>query len=271
MPAPPPLKPAPGLFHGCYDCVQRETEFVVRDHLLVHLLSGHMQVFVAGAQHHYQVGDTFLITRHQLLKATKHPAADAPFSSVSITLDQATLREQGAVSPGAGVQGSATKPIVRLPAHPLLAELARAVVAYQAGPAVPGWPLLKVREALLLLLHLRPDLEPVLFNFSEPGKIDLQRFMMQHYSFNVELRQFAYLTGRSLATFKRDFEKLFHTTPSRWLHQKRLEEAHYLLQVRQRRPSEVYLEVGYENLSHFTTVFKKQFGYSPSRVPGLTN
>lgn len=35
--------------------------------------------------------------------------------------------------------------------------------------------------------------------------------MRQHFRFNVELKQLAYLTGRSLATFKRDFEASLNT------------------------------------------------------------
>jgi AraC-like DNA-binding protein len=47
--------------------------------------------------------------------------------------------------------------------------------------------------------------------------------------FNMPLEKFAYLTGRSLSSFKRDFNKAFNTTPQRWLTQKRLELAHYEL------------------------------------------
>lgn len=65
--------------------------------------------------------------------------------------------------------------------------------------------------------------------FSEPGKINLEAYMNQNYKFNVDINRFAYLTGRSLATFKRDFEKIFHIPPNRWLQQKRLDDAYYLI------------------------------------------
>jgi AraC-like DNA-binding protein len=32
------------------------------------------------------------------------------------------------------------------------------------------------------------------------------------------------------------------------------------------KPSDVYLEVGFENLSHFSNSFRQQFGYSPSSL-----
>jgi AraC-like DNA-binding protein len=36
--------------------------------------------------------------------------------------------------------------------------------------------------------------------------------------------------------------------------------------VQKRKAADIYLEVGFENLSHFSYAFKKQFGYSPSMV-----
>jgi AraC-like DNA-binding protein len=125
---------------------------------------------------------------------------------------------------------------------------------------------LKQKEAILLLLKLVPAFKNVLFDFSEPGKIDLEAFMEKNYHFNVQLKRFAYLAGRSLATFKRDFEKIYHTTPSRWLQQRRLQEAYHMIKEQKKAPSEVYLELGFENLSHFSFAFKKAHGIVPSKI-----
>ncbi len=125
---------------------------------------------------------------------------------------------------------------------------------------------MKVKEAVLVFLGANPGLRQLLFDFSEPGKIDLAAYMNEHYQYNGDLQHFAYLTGRSLSTFKRDFEKIFHTTPSKWLLQKRLEDAHYLLKEKKLSASEVYLEVGFKDYSHFYVAFKKLFGMAPSMV-----
>jgi AraC-like DNA-binding protein len=109
-------------------------------------------------------------------------------------------------------------------------------------------------------------LQPVLFDFGQPGKIDLEVFMRQHFRCNVGLPQLAYLTGRSLATFKRDFTRVFQTSPSRWLYRQRLGEAYYLLQQENKRPSDVYQEVGFESLAHFSHAFTQLFGHNPSSV-----
>ncbi|WP_197933121.1 helix-turn-helix domain-containing protein [Spirosoma aureum] len=90
--------------------------------------------------------------------------------------------------------------------------------------------------------------------------------MDKNFMFNMTMEKFGYLTGRSLTTLKRDFKKAFNTTPQKWLTQKRLERAHYQLTRKKRKPVEVYFEVGFESLSHFSFAFKKQFGYSPDSL-----
>ncbi|MGX5856573.1 helix-turn-helix domain-containing protein [Dyadobacter jiangsuensis] len=69
-----------------------------------------------------------------------------------------------------------------------------------------------------------------------------------------------------MSTFKRDFQKTFGTNPGNWLKKKRLEEAYFQINRQSRKPSDVYLEVGSEDLSHFLYAFKKEFGRAPSEL-----
>ena len=55
-------------------------------------------------------------------------------------------------------------------------------------------------------------------------------------------------------------------TPAKWLKQKRLDEAYYLLKEKKFKTTDVYAEVGFEDLSHFSFVFKKHFGINPSSI-----
>nr|WP_251372421.1 AraC family transcriptional regulator [Rheinheimera oceanensis] len=93
--------------------------------------------------------------------------------------------------------------------------------------------------------------------------------MVRNFTFNVSASQFAFLTGRSLSTFKRDFKTVFNDTPGNWIRKKRLEEAYFLMSTKGEKPSDIYLDLGFENLSHFSFAFKKMFGVNPKDLARL--
>ena len=70
-------------------------------------------------------------------------------------------------------------------------------------------------------------------------------------------------TGRSLATFKRDFKKISELTPQKWLIKRRLEAAHDILKTDNKKISDICFEVGFKNLSHFSKLYKEKYGTSP--------
>jgi AraC family transcriptional regulator, exoenzyme S synthesis regulatory protein ExsA len=127
---------------------------------------------------------------------------------------------------------------------------------------------IKREELLIILLQNQPELAGIFFDYGAPEKINLEEFMNRNYTFNVSTERFAYLTGRSLSGFKRDFKTTFNDTPGHWLVQKRLQEAHFLMEKKGKKPSEIYLDLGFEDLSHFSFAFKKLFGLAPTELIG---
>lgn len=158
---------------------------------------------------------------------------------------------------------SVTQKIRSFDKHPLLESCLASLIPYfDVQEKFPeNIASLKITEAISILRTIDKDIDNSLANFEEPYKTDLSSFMEKNFMFNMPLEKFSYLTGRSLTTFKRDFHKIYNTTPQRWLTQKRLELAHYQLTEKNKKPVEVYLEIGFENLSHFSYAFKKQFIY----------
>lgn len=69
----------------------------------------------------------------------------------------------------------------------------------------------------------------------------------------------------SISTFKREFEKHYATSPIKWFQNKRLEHAHYLMNKEQKSSSDIYLEIGYENLSSFIKAYKSKYGMTPKQ------
>lgn len=59
--------------------------------------------------------------------------------------------------------------------------------------------------------------------------------MERNYTQDMTLKEFAIYTGRSLATFKRDFAEISDLTPQKWSIQKQLEKAYTLICEQKKR------------------------------------
>jgi AraC-like DNA-binding protein len=82
----------------------------------------------------------------------------------------------------------------------------------------------------------------------------------------INIEEFAKLSGRSLAAFKREFEQYFHTSPRKWINQQRLKRANEMLRYTSLNVSEIASECGYENVSHFIRIYKNGFGETPNET-----
>jgi AraC-like DNA-binding protein len=255
-----------------YSCVSKrmvEGELFIRQHVIDYIISGSSEVHFGGKSHLFKAGDFRFAIKNRLSKFVKQPPQGDEYRSVSICIDHDTLLElKDQFRRNITADSRQYHNVFLLKPNHLFKNYIDSLLPYlEYGQHMAGELVkVKVKEAILVFVAANPELKDLLFDFSEPGKIDLQAYMDEHYHYNGDLQHFAYLTGRSLSTFKRDFEKIYHTTPSRWLLQKRLEDAHYLLKEKKIKASEVYLEVGFKDYAHFFVAFKKLFGLSPSMV-----
>lgn len=249
-----------------YQKVQ-STEHFFPEHALGIMLSGESQYFTNEETFVMKEGAICLMRRNQLFKKLKNlgPNGD-PIALISIFLDQKSLHQYAKHNNILKQSAYKGTPMIDLTGNAFLKGFFDSLLPYINDPKKLTAKIaeLKTCEAIELLLQTGNVFQNFLFDFQEPHKIDLEAYMNHNYKYNIPLSSFAKLTGRSLSTFKRDFTKKFDTTPEKWLQQKRLEQAHFLISKKKQRPSEVYLEVGFENLSHFSFAFKKQYGYSPS-------
>ncbi|MCS3869302.1 AraC-like DNA-binding protein [Chryseobacterium ginsenosidimutans] len=256
------------IVYSCYHELSRKGENFVPVHALSYQLSGSFVLEDGKEKYRAEPGDFNLIRKNQLVKFVKLPPENGVFESMNIYLSEENLHNFAKEYNLSADHFVAVKPLVPVEMNVLLQNYITSLQTIVESNHLSNKPLidLKIKELLLILLQVQPELKNILFDFSEPHKIDLEAFMSQNYRYNVNLDRFAYLTGRSLATFKRDFEKVFHTSPHKWILQKRLNEAHFLIKEREKSASDVYVDLGFEDLSHFSYTFKKQFGYSPTRI-----
>ncbi|MCG2616739.1 helix-turn-helix domain-containing protein [Terrimonas sp. NA20] len=250
-----------------YDDKFFKSDIMFDHHMLVWFISGETKIIQANATYMFRKGDIFLIPRNQLATIINYPKGGHPHKTVVMHLSVERLKRFYSNRNIRPVPLKFPK-IFAFNAHPLLESCLASLIPYFEMKDIPDdIASLKITEAISILRTLDKEIDNVLANFEEPGKISLVDYMEKNFMFNLPLEKFGYLTGRSLTTFKRDFKKAFDTTPQRWLTQKRLELAHYHLAEKKKKPVDVCYEVGFENLSHFSFAFKKQFGYAPTALP----
>lgn len=249
---------------SCYEDKFFKSDIMFDHHMLIWFISGETKIVQAEATYVFKKGDIFLIPRNQLATIINYPKDGQPHKTVVMHLSTTRLRDFYAnlkVQPKA----LSSPKILCFNNHPLLESCLASLIPYFEMMELPEeLASLKITEAISILRSIDKDIDLVLANFEEPGKIDLVSYMEKNFMFNLPLEKFGYLTGRSLTTFKRDFGKAFNATPQRWLTKKRLELAHYQFVEKKRKPVDVCYEVGFENLSHFSYAFKKHFGYAPT-------
>ena len=145
----------------------------------------------------------------------------------------------------------------------------QSLLSYFSMPDPPSATLLKLKfEELIVHLVSSHQHEALKCYFNElcaNARPSIKEIMEANFFSNLSLNEFARLCARSLSGFKREFMELFHTTPGKWLLEKRLEYSKYLLETSDLTVDEVCVESGFENRSHFIRVFKNKYGITPGR------
>jgi AraC family transcriptional regulator len=80
----------------------------------------------------------------------------------------------------------------------------------------------------------------------------------------MSLADLAASAGLSSFHFLRSFKGSLGSTPARYVMDRRMERARYLLKVSKITVSEVGISVGFEDVSHFSRAFRRAMGITPS-------
>jgi len=257
-----------GVFLSCFSNYNSKCVHATPNHTLVYLYSGQQVVDYNGQQVAINPGECAFIRRDHRLTMYKNSVGDEQYKGISLTFRRNILREFFNNMNKSEMPQKVSIPdetFYRIEARPDITSLFQSLTPYFDSDVKPSEEVinLKLQEGIYALLNTNKDFFPVLFDFTEPWKIDILEFMNENYMYELSMEEIASYTGRSLATFKRDFARVSDTTPQKWLINKRLQVAYDKLQSEGKKASDVYVEVGFKNLSHFYSAFKKQFGYSP--------
>ena len=129
----------------------------------------------------------------------------------------------------------------------------------------PGLLRLKVMELLYNVMDCSKNIFRQMLQLRQPVKTDIHRVVEENYTSPISLDELAYLSGRSLSSFKREFQDIYGEPPARWIREKRLSKAHEMLRSSSLSVADVAYSLGFENPTHFSRIFKQQYGYAPSQ------
>jgi AraC-like DNA-binding protein len=170
-------------------------------------------------------------------------------------------------SPGGNPKPDSTPPVISVYDDEMIRGFYHSILPYfVSADNVPEEILeLKFKELLLSLLHnpaneaLRTHLQHIQENSVTP----IKDIMETNFAYNLRIEAYAKMTNRSVSSFKRDFQSLFHTTPGKWLIEKKLDNAKNLLLRTDKTIADVAFESGFENTAHFCRLFKQKAGITP--------
>jgi len=94
-------------------------------------------------------------------------------------------------------------------------------------------------------------------------------FVESNFHLPLSLQDMARVSCLSVYHFLESFRKLFGCTPYQYLTKVRLERAKIMLETSDVSVQQVCQQVGYEDISSFSKLYKKTFGISPSKAGNI--
>ncbi|GAB4018909.1 hypothetical protein GCM10028808_54820 [Spirosoma migulaei] len=252
---------------SCFIGPALSPEQFIAEHFFVFLVKGIMNGYDGNKQYILKAGESCLVRKNRLARYNK-VKVDNEFEKVILFFDESFLKNFQKRYTVPFQKHPSKDAFIRLKKDKLINNFLLSLEPYYTGSGAISTTFSDVKreELLLILLALHPDLSGILFDYGVPGRVDLEAFMQRNYKFNVTLERFAFLTGRSLSAFKRDFKTIFDETPNRWLVKRRLQEARFLIEEKRQKVTEIYQDLGFEDLSHFSFAFKKEFGVTATAL-----
>jgi AraC family transcriptional regulator, exoenzyme S synthesis regulatory protein ExsA len=258
------------LLFAEYTCPIGQDKLRVWTHsdYLVHVLSGRKTWHTGDGTWIGQAGDTLFFRKGA---AIIEQFFEADFCVLMFFLPdgpiRAMIRELAGSLPGTPPIHPVIRSVERVHNDVALAAFFQSVRTYFSGREKPSEVLLrlKLNELILSILTggMNPGLAAYFLSLARGEAVSLASVMEANFRFNLSLDEYATLCHRSLSSFKRDFRRQFREPPGKWLIRKRLDHAAALLRTTGLNVTEIAFESGFEDLSHFSRVFKERFRLSP--------
>lgn len=95
---------------------------------------------------------------------------------------------------------------------------------------------------------------------------EVKEILMRNIESQFSLRTLAHMVGTNEFNLKKNFKAAFGTTVYGYFNQYKMEQAKAMLIEGDTKVAEVSGKMGYKHATHFTSAFKKYFGYLPTKI-----
>jgi AraC-like DNA-binding protein len=241
----------------------------LRQNLFSFLLEGQKSVQYAGTQVKIDPNQFLLLSTGNCLMTEKIAAAGGRYRSILFFFDNKLLADFFTRHPQGSVPQQKEEPFLVFEKDAFLINFIESLGFMLAS----GQPLsAEMRQVKLeeLLIYLNEHYPAQIYRLRHSSyEADNDLLIRQAVTANIyntaTVEELAFLCHMSLSTFKRRFARIYGTSPNKWLLEKRMQKAAQLLKQGECKASDIYFELGYENLSSFIQSFKQVHGITPKQ------
>ena len=193
------------------------------EHTLIYLCSGELEITDQGKKSTLHKGECAFMRRDHKMMLRKQIVDGEPYQSIVLKFSRGFLRNFYKDIPKESLPEQAYRNKESLclleSNRPDIKSLFESIIPYFDSETQPSEELLRLKmiEGIYVLLNTDKNLYASLLDFTEPWKIDLMDYLNENYMQELTMEEIASDTGRSLATFKRDFKKISDLSPRKWL------------------------------------------------------
>ncbi|MCS3801632.1 AraC family transcriptional regulator [Niastella sp. OAS944] len=257
------------VVESCSILHQSQGTMLLEEHMILYVVAGQNIVTYGKQSYTMKENSMLLLKKNTLIQYNKSGA----YESMMFFLKDEFLQDFIRIANIKDISDTEAAPLAVKPVNERMQKFFESIIPYFTEPANVDEGLLKIKmlELLYDVAATDKDLLQQLLQMKKPVKANLAEIVEANFASPITIEQLAYLSGRSLASFKRDFNDIFNMPPSEWIRLKRLNKAREALANTDLSVLDVCYMVGFENPSHFSRIFKEHFGYTPSAVRQSVN
>lgn len=258
------------LVDSCFYNERTVGKMYLEDHVIIYVLKGRLTLI--SSQHTWTVlqGQYILLQRAQCYEFVKEGIAstyDSAFHGFLFCLkDEFVISVAQSLDILQKNRGIFT-PLIRN-GDDVMKQFIQSVnsLFHDQSKVSQGLLKLKIKELLYYIVSGDTEMESHILSLGCPPRIRLEEIMDRYFLERISIPDIAFLSGRSLSNFKREFSDLFGISPALYIRKRRLAYGYSLLKKSDMSVAEVANRSGFDNYSHYSRLMKKYYGKTPKQI-----